>query len=80
MSQANQTSRRFNSLETLYGEAALSQFFGAHIVVVGVGGVGSWTAEALARSGVGKLTLIDPDIVDLGAAVATAATRLQTKF
>ena len=63
MSQANQTSRRFNSLETLYGEAALSQFFGAHIVVVGVGGVGSWTAEALARSGVGKLTLIDPDIV-----------------
>ena len=56
-------SRRFKSTETLYGETALRQFLGAHVVVVGVGGVGSWTAEAVARSGLGKLTLIDPDIV-----------------
>ncbi len=47
----------------LYGETALEQIRESHIAVIGIGGVGSWTAEALARSGVGELTLIDLDEV-----------------
>ncbi len=52
---------RFSGLGRLYGNAALEKFEGAHIAVIGLGGVGSWTAEALARTGIGKLTLIDLD-------------------
>jgi tRNA threonylcarbamoyladenosine dehydratase len=55
--------RRFGGIARLYGQAALERLRGAHMVVVGVGGVGSWAAEALARSGVGELTLIDLDHV-----------------
>jgi tRNA A37 threonylcarbamoyladenosine dehydratase len=55
--------QRFNGIARLYGEASLERFRAAHVAVVGVGGVGSWTAEALARSGVGRLTLIDLDEV-----------------
>jgi tRNA A37 threonylcarbamoyladenosine dehydratase len=55
--------RRFGGLRRLYGDAAYARIRAAHIVVVGVGGVGSWAAEALARSGVGALTLIDLDHV-----------------
>ncbi len=55
--------RRFGGIARLYGDAALERLRGAHMVVVGVGGVGSWAAEALARSGVGELTLIDLDHV-----------------
>jgi tRNA A37 threonylcarbamoyladenosine dehydratase len=47
----------------LYGITGAERIRAAHVVVVGVGGVGSWTAEALARSGVGRLTLIDLDHV-----------------
>ena len=47
----------------MYGEAGLLRLRQAHIVVVGVGGVGSWAAEAIARSGVGEITLIDMDHV-----------------
>ena len=54
---------RFGGLGRLYGRAALERLARAHVVVIGVGGVGSWTAEALARSGVGRLTLIDMDDV-----------------
>lgn len=53
--------RRFGGLRRLYGHVAAQRVFDAHVVVVGIGGVGSWTAEALARSGVGHLTLIDLD-------------------
>lgn len=56
-------SRRFGGLARLYGEDALERLQAAHACVVGIGGVGSWTAEALARSGVGRLTLIDLDHV-----------------
>ena len=55
--------RRFGGIARLYGEAGAMRLAGAHVVVVGVGGVGSWAAEALARSGVGELTLIDLDHV-----------------
>ena len=54
-------SDRFNGLARLYGAQALQRLSDAHICIVGLGGVGSWTAEALARSGVGTLTLVDLD-------------------
>lgn len=54
---------RFSSLERLIGRAGADRLAAAHVCVTGVGGVGSWTVEALARSGVGKLTLIDMDDV-----------------
>ena len=54
---------RFGGIRRLYGQRAAEAFRHAHVVVVGVGGVGSWTVEALARSGIGKLTLIDLDDV-----------------
>ncbi len=56
---------RFAGIARLYGVAALSRLQSLHIAVIGVGGVGSWAAEALARSGIGKLTLIDGDEVCL---------------
>lgn len=52
---------RFGGIERLYGRKALERFRHSHIAIVGLGGVGSWAAEALARSGVGALTLIDMD-------------------
>ncbi|PLZ03485.1 tRNA cyclic N6-threonylcarbamoyladenosine(37) synthase TcdA [Burkholderia sp. WAC0059] len=55
--------RRFGGLARLYGAAALAAFERAHVAVIGLGGVGSWAAEALARSAVGALTLIDLDNV-----------------
>lgn len=57
------SSRRFGGIARLYGEPALQRLSQAHVCVVGLGGVGSWAAEALARSGVGALTLIDLDNV-----------------
>jgi len=55
--------RRFGGIARLYGQAGLARFQAAHVCVVGVGGVGSWIVEALARSAIGKLTLIDLDNV-----------------
>ncbi len=55
--------QRFGGLARLYGAAALPRLQAAHVCVVGIGGVGSWVAEGLARSGVGALTLIDLDDV-----------------
>ncbi|MBW7903539.1 MAG: tRNA threonylcarbamoyladenosine dehydratase [Rhodocyclaceae bacterium] len=55
--------RRFGGVGRLHGADALARYRSAHVCVVGIGGVGSWTAEALARSGVGRLTLIDLDHV-----------------
>ena len=55
------TARRFGGLERLYGVTGAKKIREAHIAVVGIGGVGSWAVEALARSGLGKLTLIDFD-------------------
>ena len=55
--------RRFGGIARLYGAAALARFRAAHVCVIGVGGVGSWLVEALARSAIGQLTLIDLDNV-----------------
>ena len=55
--------RRFGGTARLYGGNAFERLQAAHVCVIGIGGVGSWTAEALARSGVGRLTLIDLDHV-----------------
>ncbi len=52
---------RFSGLGRLYGRRAMDILPAAHVCVIGIGGVGSWTVEALARSGIGKLTLIDLD-------------------
>ena len=57
------TRQRFSALDRLYGAGSLARLRAAHVCVVGIGGVGSWTVEALARSGVGSLTLIDLDEV-----------------
>ncbi|PLC53106.1 tRNA threonylcarbamoyladenosine dehydratase [Pollutimonas nitritireducens] len=57
------TERRFGGLERLYGPGSLQTLRNAHVVVAGIGGVGSWCAEALARCGVGALSLIDLDHV-----------------
>ena len=52
---------RFGGIDRLYGGGALARLSRCHVTVVGIGGVGSWAVEAFARSGVGKLTLIDAD-------------------
>lgn len=65
---------RFAGIERLYGAGSVARLASAHVAVVGLGGVGSWAAEALARSGVGGLTLIDADEV----CVANANRQLHT--
>lgn len=55
--------RRFGGVTRLHGGQALEKLSRAHVCIAGVGGVGSWCVEALARSGVGRLTLIDMDHV-----------------
>ena len=58
--------QRFGGIQRLYGVAATDVLREMHVFVAGVGGVGSWVVEALARTGVGKLTFIDGDTVDAG--------------
>src|SRR6185436_7187542 len=55
--------RRFGGLRRLYGAAGYARLRAARVAVVGLGGVGSWAVEALARSGIAELTLIDLDHV-----------------
>jgi len=55
--------RRFGGVGRLYGDAALERFRDAHVCVIGIGGVGSWVVEALARNAIGKITMIDLDNV-----------------
>lgn len=56
---------RFGGIGRLYGRDALARLAAVHVAVVGIGGVGSWAAEALARSGVGRITLIDLDDIHI---------------
>lgn len=63
MEEQNDFKERFIGVMRLYGEDGFQKLQAAHVCVVGLGGVGSWAVEALARSGVGELTLIDLDDV-----------------
>ncbi|MGJ8655664.1 MAG: tRNA threonylcarbamoyladenosine dehydratase [Akkermansiaceae bacterium] len=54
---------RFGGIARLYGTPALEKFTQSHVAVIGIGGVGSWAAESLARSGIGKITMVDLDEV-----------------
>jgi tRNA A37 threonylcarbamoyladenosine dehydratase len=58
--------KRFDGLGRVFGASALTVLQEAHFCVVGIGGVGSWAAEACARSGIGRITLIDHDDIDIG--------------
>ncbi|MBX2986888.1 MAG: tRNA threonylcarbamoyladenosine dehydratase [Bdellovibrionaceae bacterium] len=53
--------RRFDRMGRLVGDEAMKSLFNSHVMVIGLGGVGSWAAESLARSGVGRLTVVDFD-------------------
>ena len=55
--------RRFGGMARLYGVEGAEKIAMSHVLVVGIGGVGSWVAESLARSGVGEMTLVDMDHV-----------------
>lgn len=57
------TEERFRGIDRLYGAGSVARLARAHVCVIGIGGVGSWAVEALARSGVGRLTIIDADEV-----------------
>ena len=61
MARIDNYEQRFGGIGRLYGADALARLRQAHICVIGIGGVGSWAVEALARSGVGKITMIDMD-------------------
>lgn len=58
---SEETKERFGGIARLYGVRALEKFVESRVVVVGIGGVGSWTVEALARSGIGKIRMVDLD-------------------
>lgn len=55
--------RRFGGVARLYGSEGAQRLRDAHVCVVGIGGVGSWSAEALARTGIGRITAVDLDMV-----------------
>jgi tRNA A37 threonylcarbamoyladenosine dehydratase len=61
VSMSSSYDQRFGGIGRLYGRDNNALFLQSHVCVVGIGGVGSWAAEALARSGIGKITLIDMD-------------------
>ena len=63
MAESVDLQRRFGGINRLYGGEAVDRLTTAHAIVIGIGGVGSWAVEALARSGIGQLTLVDMDHV-----------------
>lgn len=60
---SDQYDRRFQGTKTLYGQSSVDIFAASHVYIIGVGGVGTWAAEALARTAVGTITLIDLDVL-----------------
>ncbi len=63
MNRESDHQRRFGGIARLYGVAGAQRIAAAHVCVIGIGGVGSWASEALARSGIGRITLVDLDHV-----------------
>ncbi|MEB3753637.1 tRNA threonylcarbamoyladenosine dehydratase [Acinetobacter sp. MD2(2019)] len=63
LAQSDEYDRRFAGAAKIYGDDAFAHYANSHVMVIGIGGVGSWAVEALARTGVGKLTLIDMDVL-----------------
>ena len=61
--QNDEYDRRFAGVAKIYGESAFSHYEQCHVMVIGIGGVGSWAVEALARTGIGELTLVDMDVL-----------------
>lgn len=61
--EMNEVDARFDGVKRLYGEEGFQNLQASHVCVIGLGGVGSWAVEALARSGVGNLTLVDGDVI-----------------
>ena len=61
--QDDEYDRRFAGVAKIYGDDAFNHYEKSHVMVIGIGGVGSWAVEALARTGIGELTLVDMDVV-----------------
>lgn len=61
--QDDEYGRRFAGVAKIYGDDSFNHYASSHVMVIGIGGVGSWAVEALARTGVGELTLVDMDVV-----------------
>ena len=66
MSEDDDFQQRFGGIQRLYGAQASDIIQNLHVCVVGLGGVGSWAVEALARTGIGQITMIDFDTVSIG--------------
>ena len=60
---SDQYERRFQGTKTLYGQSSVDTFAASHVYIIGVGGVGTWAVEALARTAVGTITLVDLDVL-----------------
>lgn len=63
MTDHDEYDRRFAGVAKIYGDTAFTKYEKSHVMVIGVGGVGSWAVEALARTGVGEITLVDMDVL-----------------
>ena len=61
--QNDEYERRFAGVSKIYGEDSFNHYEHSHVMVIGIGGVGSWAVEALARTGLGELTLVDMDVI-----------------
>ncbi|MCH7337618.1 tRNA threonylcarbamoyladenosine dehydratase [Acinetobacter sp. NIPH 2699] len=61
--QNDEYDRRFAGVAKIYGESTFTHYEKSHVMVIGIGGVGSWAVEALARTGIGELTLVDMDVI-----------------
>lgn len=61
--QDDEYERRFAGVEKVYTEQSFALYQHSHVMVIGIGGVGSWAVEALARTGIGRLTLVDMDVL-----------------
>jgi tRNA A37 threonylcarbamoyladenosine dehydratase len=63
VADSNLHTRRFGGISRVYGDVGLNRIAAAHVCVIGIGGVGSWVVESLARSGLGAISMIDMDVV-----------------